>query len=141
MNRFARLPVLLVLAGLAGGLCAQTPRIAVTGAVDWKKMEMRVNLALDLASAGLRLPTGRTQAEEIIAVEFAGILRPYILAIPVDSSDTVEELIRLGSFSFLGPESVAKSAKREYATLAPDFGSLSAASTLDLSILSSRLIL
>ncbi|MDR1411097.1 MAG: polymerase [Spirochaetaceae bacterium] len=141
MNRFGRMPVLLVLTCLAGSLYAQTPRIAVTGAIEWKKMEMRVSLALDLASAGLRLPTGRAQAEEIIAVEFASLLRPYILAIPVDSSTTVEDLIRLGSFSFLGPENIAGTAKRGYATLAPDFSSLSSASTLDLSILSSRLIL
>ncbi|MDR1353636.1 MAG: polymerase [Treponema sp.] len=141
MNRFGKTLFLLVLAGLVGSLYAQIPKIAVTGAIEWKKMEMRVNLSLDLASAGLRLPTGRSQAEEIIAIEFASLLRPYILAIPVDSSTTVEDLIRLGSFSFLGPESVAKSAKRGYATLTPDFSSLSSASTLDLSILSSRLIL
>jgi hypothetical protein len=141
MKNFGKLLVLLALAGTAGGLYAQTPQIAVTGVIEWKKMEMRANLALDLASAGLRLPTGRTQAEEIIAVEFASLLRPYILAIPVDSSTTVEDLIRLGSFSFLGPEYIARSARRGYPTLSPDFSSLSSSSVLDLSILSSRLTL
>jgi hypothetical protein len=112
-----------------------------SGAIKWEKMEMTANLALDLASAGIRLPAGRAQAEEIISVEFASLMRPYILAIPVDSSTTVEDLIRQGSFSFLGPESIAKTAKRGPAALTPDFRSLTASYTLDLSILSSQLIL
>jgi hypothetical protein len=144
MNRFGKMVFLFVLTALfnlAGGLWAQTPRIAVTGAIEWKKMEMTVNLALDLASAGVSFPTGRIQAEEILSVEFAGIARPYILAIPVDSSTTVEDLIRLGSFSFLGPESIAGTAKRGQAVLTPDFSTLSASYTVDLSILSSQLIL
>jgi hypothetical protein len=134
------LMILIAFAGLTGGLYAQTPRIAVTGAIEWEKMELTANLSLDLASAGVKLPTGRAQAEEIISVEFVSLLRPYILAIPVDSSATVEDLIRLESFSFLGPEAVAKSAKRGSATLAPDFTSLSASYTIDLSLLSGQLI-
>jgi hypothetical protein len=125
---------------LAGGLYAQTPRIAVTGAIDWKKMEMTVNMALDLASAGVRLPTGRVRAEEILSVEFAGLARPYILAVPVDSSALVEDLIGQGIFPFLGPESLAGKAKRGQAVLTPDFSTLSAVYTLDLSILSGELI-
>ncbi|MDR2784704.1 MAG: polymerase [Treponema sp.] len=143
MNHFGKLPVLFVLTALldlTGGLYAQTPRIAVTGMIEWKKMEMTVNLALDLASAGVSLPTGRAQAEEILSVEFTGLARPYILAIPVDSSAAVEDLIRLGSFPFLGPESIAGTAKRGQATFTPDFSSLSASYTLDLSHLSSQLI-
>ena len=147
MNHFNSYPVLFILAvllylaGPAGGINAQTPRIAVTGAIDWKKMEMTVNMALDLASAGVSLPAGRAQAEEILSVEFAGLARPYILAIPVDSSASLEDLIRLGTFSFLGPESIAGTAKRGQATLTPDFRSLFASYTLDLSALSGQLIL
>ena len=68
MNHFNSYPVLFILAvllylaGPAGGINAQTPRIAVTGAIDWKKMEMTVNMALDLASAGVSLPARRAQA-------------------------------------------------------------------------------
>jgi hypothetical protein len=143
MNRVGRLPVLFVLTALLdlNGLHAQIPKFAVTGTVDWKKMEITVNLALDLASAGVRLPTGRARAEEILTVEFVGLSRPYILAIPVDSSATVEDLIGLGGFSFLGPESFAETARRGQATLTPDFSVLSASYTLDLSILSSQLIM
>jgi hypothetical protein len=144
MNRFGKLPVLFgltVLLGLAGGLDAQTPRISVTGAIDWKKMEMTVNMALDLASAGVSLPTGRARAEEMLTVEFVGLSRPYILAVPVDSSATVEDLVGLGSYPFLGPESLAETAKRGQATITPDFSTISASYTLDLSILSGQLIL
>ncbi|MDR0708824.1 MAG: polymerase [Spirochaetaceae bacterium] len=143
MNRFGKMVFLFVLTALlnlTGGLYAQTPRIAVTGAIEWKKMEMAVNLALDLASVGVSLPTGRARAEEIITVEFTGLSRPHILAVPVDSSTTVEDLIKTGSFPFLGPESIAGTARRGQATLTPDFSTLSASYTLDLSILSSRLL-
>jgi hypothetical protein len=144
MNRFGKMVfifVLTALLNLAGGINAQTPRIAVSGTIDWRKMEMTVNMALDLASAGVSLPAGRAQAEEILSVEFTGLARPYILAIPVDSSASVEDLIKLGTFSFLGPESIAGTAKRGQATLTPDFSSLFARYTLDLSVLSGQLIL
>ncbi|MDR2052969.1 MAG: polymerase [Treponema sp.] len=143
MDHVGKMPVLFVLTvllNLAGGLYAQTPQIAVAAAIEWKKMEMTVNLALDLASAEVSLPTGRARAEEILTVEFTGLSRPHILAIPVDSSATVGDLITLGSLSFLGPESVAQTAKRGQATFTPDFSTLSASYTLDLSILSSQLI-
>jgi hypothetical protein len=125
---------------LAGELYAQTPRIAVAGAIDWKKMEITVNMALNLSSGGIRLPTGRARAEEILSVEFAGLARPYILAVSVDSSTSVEDLITRGNFPFLGPESIAGTAKRERAVLTPDFSVLSTTYTLDLSILSSQLV-
>jgi hypothetical protein len=143
MNRCGKLLVFFVLTGLislSGGLYAQTPQITVTGAIEWEKMEMTANLSLDLASAGVRLPTGRAQAEEIISIEFVSLMRPYILAIPVDSSTTVDDLIKLGSFPFLGPEDIARSARRGPATITPDFTSLSATYMLDLSLLSGQLI-
>jgi hypothetical protein len=135
--------ILSTLICFPGGLYAQAQesRIAVTGAVDWKKMEITVNTALDLVSAGIRLPTGRARAEDIITAEFASLLWPYILAVPVDSSSTVEDLLRLGQFPYLRPETFAGSARRGQAAFTPDFTSLSASYTLDLSLLSGRLIL
>jgi hypothetical protein len=147
MNRFSK-PILFILACFVltcfpGGLYAQAgdTRIAVTGAVDWKKMEMAVNMTLDLASAGIRLPAGRIRAEDLIALEFARLLWPYILAVPVDSSSTVEDLVRLGQLPYLELETFAGSAKRKQTAFTPDFASLSVSYTLDLSILSGRLIL
>jgi hypothetical protein len=138
MKHLSELVVFLLIGTAA--LHAQAPRIVVSGAIEWERMEMKANLSLNLASAGIRLPTGRAQAEEILSVEFASMVRPYILAIPVDSSTTVEDLIKAGDFPFLGPEAVAKSAKRGSAVLTPDFNSLSASYVMDLSLLSAQLI-
>jgi hypothetical protein len=141
---FGRLRVVFcALLFLTNGLYAQerNPRLAVTGALDWKNMKLTVNMTLDIASAGIRLPAGRSQAEDIISSEFPGLLRPYILAIPVDSSTVVEDLVRQGELPYLEPETLANSAKRGQTTFTPDFTSLSASYTLDLLLLSGLLIM
>jgi hypothetical protein len=135
------LPAALLTLALGGGLSAQTPQIAVSGAVDWKKMEMTVNLALGLSSMPeLRLPGARARAEDIFSVEFTGLARPFILALPVDSSTSVGDLVTQGNFPFLGPEIFAGNAVRDQTIFTPDFSVLSTAYTLDLTILSSQLI-
>jgi hypothetical protein len=104
-------------------------------------MKLTVNITLDIASAGIRFPSGRIQAEDLISAEFPGLLRPYILAIPVDSSTVVDDLVRQGDIPYLEPETLANSAKRGQTAFTPDFTSLSASYTLDLLILSGLLIL
>jgi hypothetical protein len=130
----------------SGGQTRETPfegnsyNIEATGAVEWEKMELSVMITLDLARAGIRLPTGRIQAEEIIRQEYAALMRPYILSLPFDSSSILGDLLEKGEFPFFGPEETAAGAKRNPAVLSPDLSCLTAAYTIDLSALSARFI-
>jgi hypothetical protein len=119
---------------------AGDPAIEVSGAIEWEKMELSATVVLNLASANIRLPTGRIQAEEIIRQEYATLMRPLILSIPVDSSTLLADLIGRGEFPFFGPEAASTSARRNSAALSPDLSRLSATYTIDLSVISDQLI-
>ena len=115
-------------------------RIGIDGAVEWEKMEINAVVSLDLASAGLRLPAGRTQGEALIASEYLRLIRPGILNLQVDSSSTIADLIRRGEWSLAEAEKLALQARVVPPALSQDFGSLSASYTLGIAGISSALI-
>lgn len=114
--------------------------IAVSLSLDWERMEINATMALDLTAAGIRLPTGRSQAEEILNLESPDLLRPYLLSIPVDSSSTLEDLARRGEFSLRAAGSLVLSARKTPPALSPDLRRLSTAYAIDLIAISSQLI-
>jgi hypothetical protein len=114
--------------------------VDISGAVEWEKMELNAAVALNLGSAGVRLPTGRSQAEELINSEYTNLIRPYILSVPIDSSSTMEDLINRGEFSLQGPDRIAASARRIPPSLSTDLAYLSTAYTIDLAAVSAQVI-
>jgi len=118
---------------------AQT-KIGINGAVEWEKMEINAVISLDLASSGLKLPSGRTQGEALISSEYFRLIRPGILNLQVDSSSTIADLIRRGEFSLSEAENLALKAKAVPPALSQDFGSLSASYTLGIAGISAALI-
>jgi hypothetical protein len=121
------------------GLGAQT-RIDIAGAVEWDKMEINASVSLELASANIKLPTGRTQAESLISAEYLRLIRPGILSLPVDSSSTIAGLIDRGEFSLLRAENLALGARMVPHALSPDLSALSAAYSVSLAGLSADLV-
>jgi hypothetical protein len=134
-----RIYTFLVLSFLAAGAFGQA-RINITGAVEWDKMEMGAAVTLNLASANIKLPTGRTQAESIIGAEYLRLIRPGILAIPVDSSSTIADLIQRGEFSFLRAENLALDAQATPPSLSPDLLNLQSFYTVSLAGISADLL-
>ncbi|MDR3191862.1 MAG: polymerase, partial [Treponema sp.] len=128
-----------ILIWVATGLTGQT-KIDISGMIEWDRMELTATVKLNLASAGIKLPTGRSQAEEIINIEYVNLILPHILAIPIDSSDSMENLITRGEFSFRLPSFIADTARKVPPVLSTDLTSLSASYTIDLTAVSSLLI-
>ncbi|MDR1429456.1 MAG: polymerase [Spirochaetaceae bacterium] len=128
--------VLLFLAGKAGA----DPRIDLSGGVSWERMELRAQAALNLGRADIRLPSGRSQAEELIHDAFPALIQPSLLSLPVDSSSTVGDLIDRGELTLNGVGHIAMSAKRFPPALSQDLSSLSAGYSVDLALISSSLI-
>jgi hypothetical protein len=114
--------------------------LAIAGSVEWERMEITASVALSLSSAGIRLPTGRAQAEELISTEYLRLIRPALLSIPVDSSSTVEDLINRGDFSLQRMGSIALAARRVPPALSTDMASLTASYTIDLTHIGAALI-
>jgi hypothetical protein len=145
-----RRPFLLAALGLSA-LCAvsagaQSPAVDISCVLEWDKMEISAQLSLGLKSAGLALPTGRTQAEELIGAEYLALIRPLILSIPVDSSSFVGDYVAspdaggTGSFSLYEAEEFALSARTVPPAMSPDMSSMRAAYTISLGGLSARFI-
>ncbi|MDR0997581.1 MAG: polymerase [Treponema sp.] len=116
------------------------PGLDIAGAVDWEKMEIEARVTLDLASAGIRLPTGRTQGEELIRAGYSGLIQPRILSIPVDSSHTVADYVQSGDFSLFQAESFAWKARLRPPAHSPDLSSLNAAYRLNLEDLAAEFL-
>jgi hypothetical protein len=115
-------------------------KLGITGAVEWDKMEINAVVALDLASAGLRLPTGRTQGETIIASEYIRLIRPEILNLQVDSSSTVADVVERGEWSIFEVDNYALQASAVPPALSPNFDSLLASYTLGIAGVRSALV-
>jgi hypothetical protein len=103
-------------------------------------MEITASVALNLASAGIGLPTGRARAEELVDAEYPRLIRPSLLSIPVDSSCSLQDLIDRGEFPLQSVGAIAQGARRVPPALSPDLSALTASYTIDLTRLSAALI-
>jgi hypothetical protein len=115
-------------------------KIDISGIIEWERMELNAAVTLNLASAGIKLPAGRSQAEELINIEYVNLILPYILAIPINSSDTIENLISRGEFPLRLPSFIADTARKIPPALSTDLSSLSVSYTIDLTNISSRIV-
>lgn len=115
-------------------------KTSINGIVEWDKMEIRAAISLDLASANIKLPSGRTQGEMLIASEYLRLIRPHILNLQVDSSSTVADLVERGEWSLPETDAFALEARSVPPALSPDFSRLSAAYSLSIAGISAALI-
>jgi len=115
-------------------------KIDINGAVEWDKMEINAAVSLDLASADIKLPSGRTQGEMIITSEYLRLIRPKLLNIQVDSSSTIADLIERGEWTLADAEKLAINANMVPPVISRDFSSLSASYSMGIDMISSVFI-
>jgi len=116
------------------------PKIGISGTVEWDKLEINAVVSLDMASAGLKLPSGRTQSEALIASEYVRLIRPGILNLQVDSSSIIADLVNRGEWNSYEVENIALQGRSVPPALSPDFSSLLAFYTLDIDGISTALV-
>jgi hypothetical protein len=137
----------LLLIALVLMLCGETSRgyaqadLRISGTVYWEWARMDAKVSLALASAGLKLPTGRSQGEEIINMEFPRLVRSYLMALAVDSSSTLGDLIDRGAYDLSELHGIPSTAKRTAPSLSTDFSMLTANYGVDLRRIVSSLVL
>ncbi len=139
-TRIFRSAALLAVLCAAQGVFPQNYRIDVKGSMSWERRELRIDTIFDLESAGLRMPTGRSQAEVLADMEFPRLARPTLYAIPVDSSTTVETMVQSGTLSPSDIGAIAASARRSASVLSADLRSLASSYLIDLGSLASGLV-
>ncbi|MCL2043792.1 MAG: polymerase [Treponema sp.] len=107
-------------------------QIGISGMVEWDKMEIQATVSLNLASAGLSLPAGRTQGEALINSEYIRLIRPSILNLQMDSSSVIGDHLERGEGTLMEVEHLALQARSVPPALSTDLRSLSASYFLDL---------
>ncbi|MDR3170987.1 MAG: polymerase [Treponema sp.] len=124
---------------LGVGVYGQT-QVDITGSIEWDRMEINAAVTLNLASAGIRLPTGRSLAEEMLSDEYPRLVQPFLLSIPVDSSTTLGDLVNRGEFSLYPAQYTALSIRQVPPALSTDLAFLSARYSINLNQVSAELI-
>ncbi len=96
---FATIAALTAAVLTFGGLTLGASDTAYTSAasVDWNSGLIRASMELNLASAGLRLPSDRAEAERLILAAIPDLVRPAMLGIGLDSYRTVADSLDDGS--------------------------------------------
>jgi hypothetical protein len=107
----AAAPAALVLAlslALASPLASETAQAAseapaagsaysVRSRVDWKARVLYVDIELDMAAAGLKMPEGRLEAQRMVEHDFPGLAKDAVLSLQADSHRTVEAAVADGT--------------------------------------------
>jgi len=115
-------------------------KIDITGTVEWDTMRINAAVSLDLESAGISLPSGRTQGESLISTGYFELIRPGILELQVDSSSTIADLVSRGEFSLAEAQAIALNASAVPPTLSPDMKNMSASYTIPISGVSAAVL-
>ena len=121
------------------GVFADT-KINISGTVEWDTFKINADVSLDLASAGIKLPSGRTQGELLLSAGYLRLIQPGLLGLQVDSSSTVGDLVTRGEFSLPEADVIALKAHSLPPSLTPDLLKMSSSYTLGLSSLNAALL-
>ena len=113
---------------------------SISGSVEWDSMRLNAQISLNMASAGLKLPAGRTQGEALLYDNYLGLIRSSILALRVDSSSTIADLVDRGELSLADVETIALGATAVPPALSPDMRNIISSYTISLSSAASSLL-
>ena len=114
--------------------------MGISGKVDWESMRVSTQVSLDLASANLKLPSGRTQGEIFLNSGFLNLVKPCLLEIQVDSSSVIGDLVNSGEINLSQIERVVMGAKTIAPALTPDMKNIFTTQTISISSISSALL-
>ena len=134
-----RLTVFLLVFFTVSGVFADA-KIGINGAVEWDTMRIKAVISLDLASAGIKIPSGRIQGESLLLSNYLSLILPSILELQVDSSSTISDLINRGEFNLSEVEAIALKAQSIPPALSPELKNMSVSYNMNISGISSAFI-
>ncbi|MCL2066261.1 MAG: polymerase [Treponema sp.] len=114
--------------------------IGITGTVEWDTLEIKAEVSLDLASVGIRLPSGRSQGEALVHSGYLRLIQQGIRDLQVDSSSTIGDLIGRGDLNLHDTETYAVRAHSVPPALSPDLRNICAAYTISIDSITSSLL-
>ena len=139
MKKLLILLTLIIFSSIDSPIYSQE-KMGVSGSVDWETMRFSAEVTLDLASVGLKLPAGRTQAESILSANYLSLLRPFLLELQADSSSTIGDLVSRGEYTLSQADTIVLEGNSVPPAMRPDLRRMSASHTILLSNLSASLM-
>jgi hypothetical protein len=125
-----------LLALAAASPCAALPVDAspytTHASVDWKARILSIDVELDLATAGLRLPEGRLMAERMMERDLPALAKNAVFALQADSYRTIEDSVADGSFDSEALVALADLARVERSSYSKDMRKFLSTFTLSL---------
>jgi hypothetical protein len=112
----------------------------ISGSVEWDNLRINAVISLDLAKAGLKLPSGRTQGEALLNSGYLSVIQPCLLGLQVDSSSTVADLVNSRELNITHTESIARGANIIAPALSPDMKNITTSVTISISKMSAVLL-
>jgi hypothetical protein len=101
---------------------------------------MAIEVSLDMARSGLRLPSGRLEAQRLIDRELPGIVRSLVVDLPVDSHRSVADCLKDGTLDVADLLGLEASLKDRAATFTKDMRSFVASYDLPLGSVASLFV-
>jgi hypothetical protein len=122
-GRAASILAFLILSGGAALRAQEKSLYSVSGSLDWSSYSLKASISLDVASAGLRLPSGRSQAESMIRDEAPRLLRDKLLSLQIDSRRDLAEAIASGDVSLESMTDLLEASQAGKSAFSADFRS------------------
>jgi len=121
------------------GKVTEKETASISGSVEWDNLRINAVVSLNLAQAGIKLPSGRTQGESLLNSSYFGLIQPCLLELQADSSSTIADLIDRGEISLEQAEAIARSANLVAPALSPDLKNITTSVTIPISNISAAL--
>ena len=108
--------------------------------IDWVSARANIQISYNLNEAGIRLPTGRLMAEEIMKEAGPRLLRPHLFSILADSNSVLGDLVERRELSIQELDAVSKEAGKTPPSLSTDLSRMIDRYTLNIEDLGALLI-
>jgi len=112
----------------------------ISGTVEWDTLRINAVVSMNLAQAGVKLPSGRTQGESLLNLSYLSLIQPCLLGLQVDSSSTIGDLVDRGDISLTQVEAIAKGANLVAPALSLDLKNITTSVKISISNISSMLL-
>jgi len=114
--------------------------IGFSGIVKWDAANINVQVSVDLAKAGVKLPAGRTYGESLLRDAYLNKTRPFLLSLQYDSSSVLGDLVDKGELTLAQIDTYMLNAVSKAPSLSPDMRHIISSHTISLFRISSSLL-
>jgi len=115
-------------------------KTGISGSVEWDTLRINAVVSMNLAQAGIKLPSGRNQGESLLNSSYLSLIQPCLLGLQVDSYSTIEDLVARGVMNLTQIETIARGANLVAPALSLDMKNITTSASISISNISASLL-